>query len=148
MAQNIVYSPWGGTKGPWLCLMARLLLFGLVWLFSFAPAFSHPPIKLTLWLKVFYKQKAGGGHGVGEDHGVLLCFTVTNGVSLLSGSQQTELCLVIFITHTHPECTATMPVPIIGFRLFSLFPYVSCPLLLVRDLASIIWWGKGKGGKK
>lgn len=38
-----------------------------------------------------------------------------------------------------------MPVPIIGFRLFSLFPYVSCPLLLVRDLASIIWWGRAKG---
>ena len=36
-----VYSPWGGTKRPWLCLMTKLLLFGLVWLFSFASAFLH-----------------------------------------------------------------------------------------------------------
>ena len=34
-------SPWGGTKGPWLCLMAKLLLFCLAWLFSFLSAFSH-----------------------------------------------------------------------------------------------------------
>ena len=24
--QNIIYSPWGATKGPWLCLMAKVLL--------------------------------------------------------------------------------------------------------------------------
>ena len=30
-----------GTKGPWLCLMPKLLLCCLVWLFSFASAFSH-----------------------------------------------------------------------------------------------------------
>ena len=41
MAQNIIYSPWGGTKGPWLCLMAKVLLFCLAWLFSFLSAFSH-----------------------------------------------------------------------------------------------------------
>ena len=41
VAQNIIYSPWGGTKGPWLCLMARVLLFCLAWLFSFLSAFSH-----------------------------------------------------------------------------------------------------------
>lgn len=33
MAQNISYSPWAGTKGPWLCLMTKLLLFGLIWRF-------------------------------------------------------------------------------------------------------------------
>ena len=27
MAQNIIYSLWEGTKGPWLCLMTKLLLF-------------------------------------------------------------------------------------------------------------------------
>ena len=41
MAQDIIYSPWGGTKGPWLCFMAKLLLFCLAWLFSFVSAFSH-----------------------------------------------------------------------------------------------------------
>ena len=34
VAQNIIYSPRGGTKGPWLCLMVKLLLFSLAWLFS------------------------------------------------------------------------------------------------------------------
>ena len=29
MAQNIFYCPWEGTRGPWLCLMAKVLLFGL-----------------------------------------------------------------------------------------------------------------------
>ena len=26
MAQNIIYSPWEGTKAPWLCLTTKLLL--------------------------------------------------------------------------------------------------------------------------
>ena len=41
MAQDTIYSSWGGTKGPWLCFMAQLLLFCLAWLFSFVSAFSH-----------------------------------------------------------------------------------------------------------
>ena len=41
MAQSITYSPWGGTKGLWLSLMTKLLLFCPVWLFSFASEFSH-----------------------------------------------------------------------------------------------------------
>ena len=41
MAQNVIYHPWRGTKGPWLCFMAKLLLFCLVWLLSFVSAFSH-----------------------------------------------------------------------------------------------------------
>ena len=32
-------SPWEGIKSPWLCLMT-IVLFGLVWLFTFASAFS------------------------------------------------------------------------------------------------------------
>ena len=40
-AQNMISSPWGGTKGPWLCLMTKLLLFGLLWLFSFVSTFSY-----------------------------------------------------------------------------------------------------------
>ena len=41
MAQDIIYSPWGGTKGTWLCFKAKLLLFFPAWLFFFVSAFSH-----------------------------------------------------------------------------------------------------------
>ena len=41
VAQNSTYCPWGGTKGPCLCLMAKLVLFCLAWLLSFVSAFSH-----------------------------------------------------------------------------------------------------------
>ena len=40
ISHNIIYGSWGGSKGPWLCLMAKLL-FCLAWLFSFLSAFSH-----------------------------------------------------------------------------------------------------------
>ena len=49
MAQNIIYSPWGGNKSPWLCLMAKLWLFCLAWLFSFASAFFS-----LLWWNLFF----------------------------------------------------------------------------------------------
>ena len=50
MAQNILYSPWGGTKGLWLCLMDKLLLFWLAWLFSFLSVLSQLLWwKSTLW---------------------------------------------------------------------------------------------------
>ena len=39
--QDVIYSPWRGMRSPWLCLMAKLLLFCFVWLFSFVSAFSH-----------------------------------------------------------------------------------------------------------
>ena len=66
MAQNVLYRPWGGTKDPWLCLMTKLLLFCPVWLFSFASEFFFTSlITLILWLKFFYRQKTGGGHGRG-----------------------------------------------------------------------------------
>ena len=38
VGQNIIDSLWGGTKDPWLCLMAKLLLSCLVWMF---PLFLH-----------------------------------------------------------------------------------------------------------
>ena len=41
MAQNIICSPWEGMKGPWLCLLLKLLLFCPIWLLFFASAFSH-----------------------------------------------------------------------------------------------------------
>ena len=73
MAQTIIHSPREGTKGPWLSLMTKRLLFSPVGQFSFvSPCFSSL-IKLTLWPKFFHRQKAGRGPGVGgKDHGVLL----------------------------------------------------------------------------
>ena len=62
MAQNIIYSSWGRTKGPWLCLMTKALLFCLAWLFFFLH-FLTSLIKFIRWLKFFCRQKAGGGHG-------------------------------------------------------------------------------------
>ena len=41
IAQNIVCSLWERTKGLWIHWMATLLLFGLLWLFSFVFVCSH-----------------------------------------------------------------------------------------------------------
>ena len=66
MAQNIIYSPRGRTKGPWLCPMTTLS-FRLFWLFSFVLAFLTYLIKLILGLKFSTgKRQAGdmlGGGG-------------------------------------------------------------------------------------
>ena len=62
MAQNIFYSPWEGTKGPWLFLVTTLLLFDLLWLFSFVLSFLTSLIKLNSLAKIFHRQKAGRGH--------------------------------------------------------------------------------------
>lgn len=63
MAQNMVFSPQGGTKGPRLCLMTERLA-GLTGLLSFASASVLTSlIKPILWLKFFYRQKAGGRRG-------------------------------------------------------------------------------------
>lgn len=63
MAQNMVFSPRGGTKGPRLCLMTERLA-GLTGLLSFASASVLTSlIKPILWLKFFYRQKAGGRRG-------------------------------------------------------------------------------------
>ena len=82
MAQDVIYSPWGGAKGPWLCFMAKLL-FCLAWPLSFFLHFFTPLIKFALWnlgslgrLKLFYKQEledTGQGEGLSlEDHTVSL----------------------------------------------------------------------------
>ena len=75
-------APYGGTKCPWLCLMTTLLLFGLLWLFSFFYTFSHLSDKTYPLAKVFPQKKGRlktwgscGGQG-GKNHRVLLCFTV------------------------------------------------------------------------
>ena len=56
------HSPWEGTKYPWLCLMTTLLLFGLLWLFSFVSVFSHFSKENPLWLKLFQRQTVNWGH--------------------------------------------------------------------------------------
>ena len=48
MAQNIIYSPWKRTKGPWLFLMTTLLLFSLLW-WLYVSALLTSLIKLILW---------------------------------------------------------------------------------------------------
>ena len=62
-AQNIIYSPGRRTKGPRLCLMAKVIIilfcltvFLSICIFSLLVTFS-------LWLKFFYRQKAGRGCG-------------------------------------------------------------------------------------
>ena len=75
-AQNIIYSPWGRTKGPWLCLMAKVLLFCLAWLFSFLSAFSHFSdwfYSLTkFFLQTKGRQRTWMGSVLGRSHSVLL----------------------------------------------------------------------------
>ena len=51
MAQNIICSSWEGTKDPWLCLVTKLLLFGLLCLLLH---FLTSLVKLILWLKCFF----------------------------------------------------------------------------------------------
>ena len=73
MAQNIIYNPWETTKGAWLWLMTILLLFGLLWLFSFVLAFLTSLIKLILWLKFSTGQRQRTWWR-GKDRTVLLRF--------------------------------------------------------------------------
>ena len=85
MAQNIIHSPWGKTKGPWLCLMTTLLLFSLLRLFSIISVFLVSPIKLILWLLKFPTSKRQAEDMVGgEDYRVLLCFYPPFAVIFLS----------------------------------------------------------------
>ena len=49
-------------------------------MFECFPSFLHfltSLIKLILWLKFFYRQKAGGGHGEGKDYRILLHFNIS-----------------------------------------------------------------------
>ena len=55
MAQNIICSSWRETKGPSPFLMAKGLLFCLVWLFSFLTVFSH------FWLNALLESGKGKG---------------------------------------------------------------------------------------
>ena len=81
LAQNIIYSPWEGTKDPWLCLMTELL-FCLVWLLSFASAFSSL-IKFILCLKFFLMNKRQAKDRVlKRPHRVLLSYKPSGWLSL------------------------------------------------------------------
>ena len=65
ITQNIIYSPWERTKGLCQCLMTTLLLFSLLWLFSFVSAFLTSLIKLILWLKFSTGKRQGKNMVVG-----------------------------------------------------------------------------------
>ena len=66
MAQNIIYSPWERTKGPWLCFLTTLLLFCLLRLSPFVSAFLTSLIKLTLWLKFSTDRRQAEDMGRGR----------------------------------------------------------------------------------
>ena len=90
MSQNIIYSPWGRTKGPWLGLMAKLLLFCLAWLFPFLLHFHTTLIKCTLWnsekprrLQFFYRQEEVVEEGLFWEGPIGSC-SVTTSVFLCS----------------------------------------------------------------
>ena len=53
------------TELPGKCLMATLLLFSLLWLFFFFSHISHFSYQNVFLTKVFHRQTAGRGHGVG-----------------------------------------------------------------------------------
>ena len=70
-AQNITYSPWEGTKCAWLCLMTKLLLFGLL---SFSLCLHFISIIKFLLLLRFFQAKGKQRTWGNKDHSVLLCF--------------------------------------------------------------------------
>ena len=79
-AQNTVCSPWGGTKGPWLCRRAKLLLFCLAWLSSFLSAFSHVSDWIHSLAKALLPAK-GHWKNVVRPHEVLLAWSSINSIS-------------------------------------------------------------------
>ena len=56
LSQDIICRSWGGTKGPWLCLTAQLLLWVLFDCYFFLHVLASM-IKFVLWLKFFCRQK-------------------------------------------------------------------------------------------
>ena len=61
MGQYIIYSPWGGTEGPWLCFMAQLSLFCLfVFVFLCSCILSLLWLNLLFWSKLFPTRKLEG----------------------------------------------------------------------------------------
>ena len=75
MAQNVIYSPWKITNDPWLCLMT-ILLFGLLWLFSFVSVLFISLIILRLNFSTDTRQTEEWGIVVGKVHRVLLHFRI------------------------------------------------------------------------
>ena len=72
VAQNIIYSPWGGSKGPWLCLMTKLDYLVLLNCVPLLLHFLTSLIKLILWLEFFHKGQTEDVEN--RAHRVLLCF--------------------------------------------------------------------------
>ena len=63
MAQNIICSPWGRTKGPWLCLMPKYYLV----LLDYFPSSLHFLTSLiTFSLTKVFLQRIGGRPGWGS----------------------------------------------------------------------------------
>ena len=101
--QNILYSPWQGTKNPPLCFMPKLVSSCLTWLFYFISPFSHfsdwifsLELREGLGACRFFANKrqgtAGRGLSLGRPLRVLLSFT--------SGSGHTRWCLEVVADET------------------------------------------------
>ena len=71
MDQDIIYSPWGGSKGPWLSFIDKHLFFFflLLDLFLLFLCFIISQIKFALqnlrwpWKLIFFYKKEVGGNG-------------------------------------------------------------------------------------
>ena len=114
MVQNIIYSLWGGTKGSWPCLMAKLSVVCLAWVYSLASAFSHfwwlnlfiRTWKISPWkvnLSKSKKQEEDMGDGVfvlGRPHRVLLSYPGRFLYSTVT-DQHGDKRVWLLNTHTH-----------------------------------------------
>ena len=108
MSQNIIYSPWERTKGPWLCLMITSLLFSLLRLFSFVSAFLTSLIQLIFWLKFSTGKRMAedmlgvGCGGQGQCRGVTKSQTQLSNFQLNKNSywngffHPSESCSIVF----------------------------------------------------
>ena len=74
MAHNTIYSPWGGTNGPWLHSVTKLLLLGLVFLCfcTFSLLWIYSLTKVFLQTKG--RQRTWRGSTIGSCSISCLCY--------------------------------------------------------------------------
>ena len=76
-AQNIIHSPGRGTKGPRLCLTAKVIIISSCLTVFLSFCIFSLLATFILWLRLFCRKKAGRGHGwgVGRPHRVPLGYS-------------------------------------------------------------------------
>ena len=138
MAHYIIYRPWGGTKNPCPCFMAKLLLFCLAWLFFFFCIFSLLWLNLfleTQEAKLFYQQETrdmeeNWGMFPGKPQRVLLSF------SILFSSNGTLLTDASYINHNIKKKKKKVTIFIfkkISIHLDSLYHFNVCDVIMIFD---------------